>query len=774
MAPQISFTNEILAMRQLNKTILSVAALGCSLSAAQAQTSSEDSSISQQDLQPIEVRALRAGSNAPFAKTDITAKDIRQHNVGQDLPYLLQYTPSAVVTSDAGAGIGYTGIRVRGTDGVRINVTLNGVPVNDAESQGTFFVNFADIASSTSSIQLQRGVGTSTNGPGAFGATMSISNLLQMEEPGIEFSNSFGSFNTWKNTLRAGTGLMKNGLQFDVRLSKITSDGFRDRSASDLKSLQLTSGWKINPKTSLRFMLMSGTEKTGQAWNGVHEAQLKGDLAELTRHYQHNVGVMYFTPQDSVNMFHSDSRKYNYFTYQNQTDNYQQDYYQLFLDHKFSSHLTGNIAFFLTRGRGYYEEYKPQESFSSYGLADFVSPSLQDTISQTNLVRQLWLDNYFYGSVFSLMYARNNTRLTLGGNYSEYKGDHYGFIKWAQYNVPDDYRWYLLNSKKNDFNIYLKAEQHITDKFIVYGDLQYRNIAYDINGFRKNPTLMPFVSYNFFNPKAGISYLLRSNATQRQRLYASVAVANKEPNRDDFEASPVNLPKPERLTDFEAGYELNKKSWSIGANAYYMMYKDQLVLTGKINDVGAYARTNVPESYRAGLELQGAVRPMSWLDVFGNATFSQNKIRNFTEYIDVWDDFSQEAIHHGTTDIAFSPNLVGAGGIKLSPFRSLSRGQHFEIELLEKYVGRQYLDNTGDKNRSIAAYYLSDARVRYSIGIKPFREVSAVLALNNLLNKKYESNGYTYTYRLSGTTYTDNFYFPQAGFNWLLGITLKW
>lgn len=761
-------------MRQFNKTIFSIAAIGCGLSSAQAQTGSGDSTISKQELQPVEVRALRAGSNAPFAKTDITAKDIEKNNVGQDLPYLLQYTPSAVVASDAGAGVGYTGIRVRGTDGVRINVTLNGVPMNDAESQGTFFVNFADIASSTSSIQLQRGVGTSTNGPGAFGATMSISNLLQSEQPGIELSNSVGSFNTWKHTLRAGTGLLNNGLQFDVRLSKISSDGFRDRSASDLKSLQLTTGWKINQKTSLRFMLMSGTEKTGQAWAGVHEAQLKDSTAQLTRHYQHNLGVMYFTQQDSVNLFQSDPRKYNYFTYKNQTDNYQQDYYQFFVDHKFSDYLTGNIAFFLTRGRGYYEEYKPEESFSSYGLSDFVSPSMQDTISQTNLVRQLWLDNHYYGSVFSLMYAKNNTRLTLGGSYSEYKGDHYGFIKWAQYNVPDDYRWYLLDAQKNDFNTYLKAEQTIKDKLTVYGDLQYRNVAYDINGFRKNPTLTPFVSYNFFNPKAGVSYLLRNSATQRQRLYASVAVANKEPNRDDFEASPINLPKPERLTDVEAGYEINRKAWSVGANAYYMMYKDQLVLTGKINDVGAYARTNVAESYRAGLELQAAVRPAAWLDVFGNATFSQNKIRNFTEYLDVWDDFTQESINHGTTDIAFSPNVVGAGGIRLAPFRNLPKGQRFEIELMEKYVGNQYLDNTGNEGRSISAYYLTDARIRYSIGIKPFREVSAVLALNNLLNHQYESNGYTYSYRFSGTTYTDNFYFPQAGFNWLLGVTLKW
>lgn len=762
-------------MHLLKKTSIITAAATFSLPAI-AQTTTTDTLITkQQELQPIEVRALRAGSDAPFAKTDISAKDIAKHNVGQDLPYLLQYTPSTVVTSDAGAGIGYTGIRVRGTDGVRINVTLNGIPMNDAESQGTFFVNFGDIASSANSIQLQRGVGTSTNGPGAFGATMSISNLQQMEEAGVEVSNSIGSFDTRKHTIKAGTGLMDNGLQFDVRLSKISSDGFRDRSATDLKSLQFITGWKASERTTLRFMLMTGTEKTGQAWNGVHEAQLKGNTADLQRHYEHNVGVMYFTPQDSANLFGGDPRKYNYFTYKNQTDNYQQDYYQLFVDHKFSNYITANAGLFLTRGRGYYEEYKPQESYSTYGLADFVSPSGADTIGSTDLVRQLWLDNYYYGGIFSFLYQKNNTQLALGGSYTQYKGDHYGYVKWAQAGIPADHRWYMLDAQKNDFNIYLKAQQTINEKLILFGDVQYRNVAYDINGFRKNPDLKPSVRYNFFNPKAGITYLLSNTATERQKIYASIALASKEPNRDDFEASPVNLPKPERLYDIEAGYEINKQKWSVGANLYYMLYKDQLILTGRINDVGAYSRSNVPESYRRGVELQAAVKPASWLDVFGNATFSQNKITNFTEFVDVWDDGSQQANNLGTTDIAFSPNTVGTVGLRIAPLQTvLPRSHNFEIELLEKYVGKQYLDNTSNDGRSIAAYYLTDARIRYSFGLKPFREVSAILALNNLLDRKYESNGYTYSYSLGGTTYTDNSYFPQAGFNWLFGLSLKW
>lgn len=751
--------------------LLTISSVSISL-VASAQA---DTSFKQQALEPIEVRALRAGSNSPFAKTEINAKDIAKGNQGQDIPYLLQYTPSAVVTSDAGNGVGYTGLRIRGTDVARTNVTLNGIPVNDAESQGTFFVNFADLASSTSSIQLQRGVGTSTNGAGAFGATMSISNLQQYEQAGAEIDNSYGSFNTHKHTIKAGTGLMKNGLQFDVRLSKINSDGFIDRSASDLRALQFIGGWKASEKTSLHFMVMTGSEKTAQAWNGTPEAKLRGDNAALSEHYNNNVGVLYNTIADSVNLFSADPRKYNYFTYKDQTDNYQQDYYQLFADHKFSQYLTGNVGLFLTRGRGYYNEYKTGESFSDYGLSDYVSPSGTDTISSTDLTRQLWLDNYYYGGVFSLMYEKKKTQLVLGGGYTEYDGNHYGYVKWAEIGIPVDYRWYLLDSRKNDLNIYAKAQQTVGEKLILFGDVQYRNVDYKMNGFRKNPTLKPEANFGFFNPKAGITYLLRNNNTQKQKVYASVALANKEPNRDDFEASPISQPKAEHLTDIEAGYEINKQNWSAGLNGYYMMYRDQLVATGKINDVGSYTRTNVPESYRRGVELQTAYAPAYWVRINANATLSQNKIDNFIEYMDNYDNPNgeQTAVNHGTTDIAFSPNAIAAGGFTFTPFRNLSHQQNVEIGVMGKYVGKQYLDNTSNDARSIDAYNLCDVRIRYSVQTKPFKELAFTLALNNIFNKTYESNGYTYSYIYGGSTITENFYYPQAGFNWLAGLNLK-
>ncbi|MBS1772721.1 MAG: TonB-dependent receptor plug domain-containing protein [Bacteroidetes bacterium] len=704
-------------------------------------------------LHPVEVRSLRAGSNSPFVKTELNAADIEKANLGQDLPYLLQYTPSAVVTSDAGTGVGYTGLRVRGTDGIRMNVTMNGIPVNDAESQGAFFVDFPDIASSTSSIQLQRGVGTSTNGAGAFGATMSISNLQQAETASAEVSNSYGSFNTWKNTVHGGTGLLKGGFQFDARLSQITSDGYIDRSASNLKALQLIAGWKISKRTSLRFMVMTGKEKTGQGWNGV-----TGDSLKTNRTFN-ELGL-----------------KSNGSYYDNQTDNYQQDYYQLFFDHKFKKHLSAHVAGFMTRGKGYYEEYKMAASFSDYGLPNYVSPSGTDTVTTTDLIRQLWLDNYYYGSVFSLLYNKKNTELAFGGGITQYLGKHYGYITWAQLNVPDNYRWYLLHSQKNDLNLYVKAQQTIADKWILFGDLQYRHVDYLIEGFRNNQTLKPNPIYNFVNPKVGLTYLLKNTNKDKQKLYASFAVANKEPNRDDFEASPLSQPKAERLNDVEVGYELNKRKWSAAANLYNMMYKDQLVFTGKINDVGAYTRTNVPESYRRGIELQAGYMPTYWLKFNGNVTFSDNKVKEFTEYIDNYDDpnGNQLAIVHKNTPIALTPSTIAGGGITFTPFRYMKYEQVIALDIMGKFVSKQYLDNSGDENKTIKSYGLCDLRLRYSIQAKPFREVLVTLALNNIFNKMYESNGYVYyVYQLSGSKIIDNRYFPQAGFNCMAGLTLK-
>ena len=721
----------------------------------EVQAQEKDSSEIPQNipllLKSIEVRSIRTDAKSPFTKTNIGQKDIELQNLGQDLPTLLQMTPSAVSSSDAGAGVGYTSLRIRGTDGTRINVTLNGVPVNDAESQGTFFVNLPDLASSTSSIQLQRGVGSSTNGAASFGATMSISNMDQKDLPSGELSMSAGSFNTQKYTLKVGTGLLQNGWKFDVRLSKISSDGYILRSASNLKAAQAIASWQINPQTKFKFLVLTGDEKTGQAWNGV--------------------------PQDSL----KSNRRYNELGqkadgsyYDNQTDNYQQTYYQTFLDHNFNKHWSGTIGLFFTRGKGYYEEYRIGENFKNYGLSPFTT-SAGDTFTKTDMVRQLWLDNQYYGGIYGIQYIQNKTTINFGGSIAQYSGLHYGFVKWAALGIPADFNWYRNDAMKNDFNQFVKWQYHLNHKLTVYADVQARVVSYFMNGFRKNPNLNPSVNYSFLNPKVGANYMLQDERNRQQRVYASFALANKEPNRNDFEASAAKLPKPEQLMNIEAGYEITAKKWNALTNVYWMNYKDQLVLNGQINDVGAYTRVNVDKSYRAGLELVASAACTKWFKVSGNVTFAQNKIKNFNEYLDDYDNGTQQIVAHRNTNIAFSPNVIAAADFGFKPFVHFRYGglRALELNLLAKHVGRQYLDNTSDKSRSIADYSLIDLRIRYVWTIKEHSEILFTLAIYNSLNRLYENNGYNYAYISSGALVNTNYFYPQAGRNFLAGIGFR-
>jgi iron complex outermembrane receptor protein len=732
------------------KTALLFSALLSTLPAFAQDADTAKTPMTAQELIPVEIRAVRVNDKSPYAVSNLNEKDIRSQNLGQDIPYLLNQTPSVVINSDAGAGVGYTGMRIRGTDASRINFTINGIPVNDAESQGAIFVDFPDLLSSTNSIQIQRGVGSSTNGSGAFGASVNLSNLSQDKKAYAEVNNSFGSYNTWKHTVRAGSGLLKGGFQFDVRASKISSDGYIERSSSDMKALQFTAGWTSRDEnTSLRFNLFTGKEKTGQAWNGV----LQDSLA--TNRRSNSLGL-----------------KADGTYYDDQTDNYQQDYYQMFFDHKFNAYWSLNAALFMTRGKGFYNEYRLDESLSDYGLQPFTTPA-GDTFSTTNLTRRLWLDNYYYGGIFSLVYQKNKTQFILGGGYNRYDAKHYGFVTWADYGVPDDYRWYNLTAHKGDFNIYAKLQQQLGENWYAFGDLQYRMVNYEINGFRENPTLMPRANYNFINPKAGLSYITTHGNGAESKAYASFAVANKEPNRDDFEASPAEQPKAESLYDGEMGYQYKSNKWEVGANVYYMYYHNQLIPTGKINDVGTATRTNTPKSYRAGLELTAAVKPAAWLKIQANATISRNKIIDFEEYIDDYDSGNQILNKYSETDIAFAPNLIAGGTATIEPFAKMLKHQQFYIDLIGKYVGRQYLDNTTNENRSINPYGLCDVRLRYTVQTSFVKELGISLALNNVLNKKYEANGYTYSYKYDGALTTENYYFPQAGFNFLLGVNIR-
>lgn len=687
-------------------------------------------------LQPIEIRAVRAGDKAPFAKSNLSKKEIEKLNTGQDLPFVLNQLPSVIVNSDAGNGVGYTGIRIRGSDATRINVTLNGIPYNDAESQGTFFVDMPDFVSSVNSIQVQRGVGTSSNGAGAFGATINMTTNEFIEEAYAESNNTFGSFNTWKNTLKAGTGLINGHFTVDARLSSLSSDGYIDRAASNLKSFYVSTAY-INNKTALRLNVFSGKEKTYQAWNGVPESILK------TNRTYNSAGTE--KPGDPYN---------------NETDNYVQTHYQLFLNQGLNDNWSFNVAGFLSRGLGYYEQYKGGTALSKYGLQNITIGD--SVITKTDLVRQLWLDNYYYGSIFSLQYKNKGTQWITGGGWNRYDGEHYGRIIWSQTDIPKDYEWYHLNAKKTDFNIYTKLQQHIAQNFDVFGDIQYRNIRYALNGFRDNPDLFINNNYHFINPKVGLSYTHRGLSA-----FISYAMASKEPNRDDFEAGAGQQPQPERLQDIELGIEQKSNSFTWNANVYYMKYKDQLVQTGKINDVGAYTRTNVPDSYRAGIELQAKWQPLPWFNASANIAFSKNKIKNYTAFYDDYDNGGQKSETYKETDISFSPSVIGGGILNFIPV------QNAELSLLSKYVGKQYLDNTSSNDKKLNAFYVQDVRLTYSIPKLLFKEINLMAQVNNIFNKKYEPNGYTYGYISEGKLVNENYYFPMAGTNFVLGLNVK-
>lgn len=721
------------------------------------------------NLSPVEVRSTRVSEKSPFAVSNISAKQIEKQNLGQSFPYLLSQVPSVVTSSDDGLGVGYASLRIRGTDITRINVTFNGVPVNDPESQGTFFVNFGDLASSVNSVQIQRGVGSSTNGAGAFGASINISNTGQSKEAMASISNSYGSFNTWKHTVQAATGMLKGGFQVDVRLSKLTSDGYIKRAYSDLKSLHFITGWTSkNEMTNIKFNLITGKERTGQAWDGIET-------------YYNNQE----TPVDYQQQLMETGRRTNTLGkmadgsyYNDQSDNYQQDYYQFFVNHKFNAHWSANLTGYYTRGRGYYNEYKKGEEFSTYGRGDV---TIKDSVfKKTNLIRQLWLDNHYYGSVFSTNYNKNNTDLIFGGAITQYDAKHYGFVKWADIGFTPDYQWYNLPANKSDFNFFGKLQQQFIDGLYGFVDLQYRHVKYDIHGFRKNPDITSLNTYSFFNPKAGVSYILKHPYSAQSKLFASFAVANKEPNRNDFEASPTEKPKAERLQDIEAGYQYNASKFSAGITGYYMKYKDQLILTGQINDVGANVRTNVDNSYRAGIELAATVRPANWFTLDANATFSKNKIKSITQYYDVYDNdndwnwLRQDAETFTNTDIAFSPNVIAGGTATFEPFAGRSGNHQFFIDVLEKYVGRQYLDNSSNKLKSIHPFALTDLRLRYNVAPRWIKELGLIVMVNNIFNKKYENNGYTYTsyFESQSLMSTATAYYPQAGTNYNVGLTL--
>ena len=684
-------------------------------------------------LPPLEVKAIRVSEQAPFAKTNISKAQIALNNVGQDLPFLLENTPSVVVHADAGIGVGYTGIRIRGTDATRINFTLNGIPYNDPESMGTFFVNIPDFSSSVNSIQIQRGVGTSTNGAGAFGASVNLMTNDYNPSSYLSLQNTAGSFNSFKNNIVFGSGLLNNKFTIDGRLSSIMSDGFIDRANADLKSFYLSTTYWGN-QSSLRLNVFTGKERTYQAWYGVPQELLATNRT--------------FNPAGTEK---ADA------PYENQTDNYRQTHYQLFYNKNINSQWKWNTAFYLTTGKGYYEEYKAGVNFSDY----FIDVSRKMNVP-SDLVRRRWLDNNFYGQIAALSYVDSLNDLTMGGGWSIYDGLHYGTLPYLDIRfVPADYRYYDNDALKKEMNTYVKWERKLTKQFKSFIDLQYRNVNHQMNGFTKNTNLSIERKFNFFNPKMGLSYQAKNIF-----YYTSVAVANKEPNRDDFEASATEQPRSEQLVDWETGLELKRPKYSINANVYYMNYKDQLVLTGKINDVGAYTRTNVPKSYRAGIELQFKYALNKKYNTSYNITFSQNKIKEFTEYVDDYDQFTQVAIQHKNTNIALSPSLTTNRTFNWKP------NDKFSFFWTTKYTSKQFLDNTENKSRILDSYFINDINAHWTILNKPKFTMLLQFYANNLLDVQYAPNGYTYSYIYEGSVTTSNNYYPMAGRNYWVSLKI--
>jgi iron complex outermembrane receptor protein len=689
--------------------------------AAQAQVEQPQDSIKTTQLDEVLVSAVRATSKDPVSFTNVSKGELQERNLGQDIPVLLNYLPSVVTTTDAGNGVGYTGIRVRGSDATRVNITINGIPYNDSESHGTYWVNMPDFASSLESIQLQRGVGTSTNGSGAFGASLNMLTDLASEKASGEIANSFGSFNTRKHTVKFSTGKLDKGFELSGRVSNIHSDGYVDRASSDLKSYFLQGAF-IGKSTLIKALAFGGTEKTYQSWNGV-------DLDTYNSDPTFNSAGMYTDEFGNTRY------------YDNETDNYQQDHYQLHWNEKWGVNWNTNLAVHYTKGKGYYENYKEDESFEDYGMTAVADQTT------TDLIRQKWLDNDFYGTTFSANYKHNNFDFILGGAWNKYEGDHFGKVIWARYASTSELgdKYYDDYGIKTDGNAFAKVSYAFSNGIGLYVDMQYRNVNYKANGVQAD---LVNDNFNFFNPKGGITYKFSNNSN----LYLSYARAHREPNRTDYENG---TPKPEQLDDFELGWRWNTSRGTLSVNGYYMLYKDQLVLTGELDNVGAPIRRNSGDSYRLGLEVEANLALTKKWFIAPNIAISSN------ENIDFYSDASGDLENIGNTKIAYSPEIIVGNRLVFKPIEQLQLG------LLSKFVGEQYLNNVEDDRGMLPDYFVNDFNAIYNLPLNKFaKEIILTLNVNNILNRKYASNAADY-----GWGYV--YYYPQAGSNFMLGATIK-
>ena len=690
----------------------------------------------KQNLDEVIVQSVRVKYSSPITHSNVSKSDLSSKNLGQDLPVLLTFLPSIVTTSDAGAGIGYTGIRIRGVSAQSTNITINGIPFNDPESHGTYWVNLPDFTSSVENLQVQRGVGTSTNGSGAFGASINILTDAISKNPFAEISNSVGSYNTLKHTVKFSTGQLNDSFELSGRLSKIDSDGYIDRAYSDLKSYFLQAAYSKG-NTLIKALTFGGHEKTYQSWYGVSKEELL------------------------------ENRRQNPYTYENEIDNYKQDHYQFHWNQKLNERWSTNLGLNYTYGRGYFEQYREDDSIDTYGgiLVSDLDQQGNKT-GTTDLIRRRWLDNNFYVFNASANYKTSKLDLMFNSSYSTYSGDHYGEVIWARNfsensSVRD--RYYDGNGKKTDLSIFAKASYLLNDKLEFYGDLQLRKLNYKTSGITSDLVNMLIdQSYSFFNPKFGLSFTL----SPISMLYGSFSRANREPSRSDYESN-INI-KPEQLNDFEFGWRFRKNGLKLNLNAYYMLYNEQLVLTGELDDVGTPIRTNSGSSYRKGIELEAGLKLSEDFLINSNLTLSSNKNKQ------ILSNFDGEIFNFGKTNISFSPDIIASNSIVFSPNDNLM------ISFLSKYVGKQYMGNTDAVNSILDSYFVNNINFSYTLNSnRIFDEIIISGLVNNILNKKYVSNGYYYTYEDTWSnpgqvkTLDGAGYYPQAERNFLIGLTLK-
>lgn len=696
----------------------------------------DSTKIKDISLDEVLVSSVRVTAQSPVTFSNLRKEEFQSRNLGQDIPIMMNYLPSVVTTTDAGAGVGYTGIRVRGSDATRVNVTINGIPYNDSESQGTFWVNMPDFASSTESLQLQRGVGTSTNGAGAFGASLNLLTDAYAKEANGELSNSFGSFNTRKHTIKFSTGLMKDKFEIAGRLSNIVSDGFIDRASSDLKSYFLQ-GTYVGETTLIKGLVFGGKQTTYQAWYGLEDPE------KLRNDRTFNVAGMYFDDEGNMQF------------YDNEVDNYQQDHYQLHWNEKWNANWSSNLAFHYTIGKGYFEQFREDENFADYGFNPITLGG--ETIDVTDLIRRRWLDNDFYGTTFSVNYKKEKVDLIIGGGANKYEGAHFGEVIWARFASQSEIRDLYYNdfSTKTDGTIFSKINYQLTKKWSLFGDLQYRTVHFTANG---QETGIVDDVFHFLNPKTGITF----KWNDRNNFYFSYAKASREPNRNDYENG---NPKPEHLHDVELGWRYSSEKAKLNVNGYFMKYKDQLVLTGELNDVGAPIRANSGDSYRIGLEVDATLSLSEKFYLQPNFTVSQNKNQDFV--------FQRDGVlqNLGNTNIAFSPNFIAANRLTYIPVKNV------QLSFLSKYVGEQYMGNIDADRSKLKAYFVNDLNISCEIKAKKIVKAIQFNALiNNVFDIEYESNGYFYTFDddSSGsiTTIEGAGFYPQAGINFLTGITL--